>query len=144
MGAKVFPKWLPDPETAREIVDVVAVTEAIMGQIKKEVGAGFAAASPLAIGSKGWSAPFNLELGKKALATTRAYQCAMNVFAVEVHPRDVAINWRNVVYLAEFYWRAKSGFESGQFKTEHFPHTVHINVKEPKDVETPWSWGAFH
>ena len=60
------------------------------------------------IGGKGWSAPFDPVAAKKALAQTSAYKAAINVMWVKTISDTMSstINWRQVVYLAGFYWNA--------------------------------------
>ena len=45
-----------------------------MTTVKKAFGLGFAARAPLPIGDKGWSAPFDVDAGHKALSTAGYYQ----------------------------------------------------------------------
>ena len=101
-----IPTWLPDPDKD-DLVNVVQACEQMVAYIQKGLGTGFANKKPLVIGDKGWSAPFSAEMGHTALSTTGFYQCAMNLFALKImaHERN-SICWRNVKYLADFYWNA--------------------------------------
>ena len=61
----------------------------------------------------------------------------MNVFALKVIAADDAthINWRNVKYLADFYWKATTSMvNAGDFNVEHFPHTIHAVVADPDQI----------
>ena len=77
--ARPLPRWLPDPDEVDFVVDIQQVVAQMEATAHKHVGRHFAASPPLAIGSLGWSAPFDEGAAVTALRTTGAYQCAMNV-----------------------------------------------------------------
>ena len=139
------PGCLPDPDKAQSIVNVTMVAEQMTAAIQKSFGASFAAKQPKQIGDQGWSAPFDKAMAKTALDTTGYYQCAMNLFALKLHAEEAhSINWRNVKYLSDFYWKTASSMATGSaFSVAHFPHVVHAIVKDPASIEQPWGWGVF-
>ena len=96
------PAWLPDPNKEPDTANVFKLGEMLLAHVKKSLGENFAKEPPLPIGKKGWSAPFHLEHAKKALKQTGCYQCAMNLFTLKLNDREAAVNWRNVVFLAEY------------------------------------------
>ena len=140
------PDWLPDPDTHDAVVNINILVQRMEAMIKKCLGQGFAKKKPLPIGKVGWSAPFDEAAAMVALKTTGAYQCALNLFTAKLlSPDDItAISWRNVRYLADFYWNVTRAMTSGgEFKTEHFPHTLHLYLRDVGEITRAWDWGVF-
>ena len=142
-----LPPWLPDPDTATEIVGLPAIVEKMLTEIKSALGADFSTRKPLEISEKGggWSAPFDVKLAVTALSREKAYQSAINVFILKMLCLDdQSINYRNVKYLADHYFKATPALnEAGSFRIGHFPHTLHAVVRDAKEIETPWTWCVF-
>ena len=140
-----YPSWCPDPDHTNETVNIALITEHMLNVIKTKLTSSFAERSPLAIGAKGWSAPFDTDSGFTALKQESAYQCAINVFILSLSGSyDNSINWRNVIYLANHYFKLKSAMTEGAaFSLGHFPHCLHAVVRDPEEIKTPWAWGVF-
>jgi len=139
-----LPDWLPDPLAAADTVDVTLIGERMLATVKTAFGNSFSNEAPLAIGKKGWSAPFNGPLGLISLKQTGSYQCAMNACTLKLMDRHASTNWRNVVYLAEYYWKATTAMTTGcDFRTDHFPHTIHAIVQGADDLQKTWGWCVF-
>ena len=126
-------------------MNVTLVIERMFAFIKKALGNGFASREPKTIGDKGWSAPFTEQNAITSLKTTGYYQCAMNLFALKLNEDSgSSINWRNVKYLADYYWKAASTMaQPGSFEVNHFPHLIHSVVNDVSAIEEPWAWGVF-
>ena len=143
---KPVPTWIPMPDKAVDIVNVPLLVQHLMNVLRAVLGDDFASRAPLKIGSKGWSAPFDTEKGAQALAQTHAYQCAINIFWDKLlsELETASTNWRQVIYLADFYWNATKALTTTQnFVSNHFPHTIHAFIREPAQISTPLSWGVF-
>ena len=68
----------------------------------------------------------------------------MNLFTLKLNDREAAVNWRNVVFLAEYYWKVSASLSSGSaLPIEHFPHTIHLILREEAQIETAWNWEVF-
>ena len=68
----------------------------------------------------------------------------MNLFTLKLNDREAAVNWRNVVFLAEYYWKVSATLSSGSaLPIEHFPHTIHLILREEAQIETAWNWEVF-
>ena len=84
----------------------------------------------IATDSKGWSAPYDKEQAVVALKATGMYQCAANIFMIDVETPaiKVPLNWRNVDTLRQHYW----------VTPRVFSHLIHVVVASPDDCKETW------
>ena len=140
----VVPNWLPDPSDSAELVDVNELAIRMLKHVQRGFGNNIVTTVPHELGKKGWAAPFHLAKGKLALKQVGAYQCAMNLLTLKVMESDAVANWRSVVYLADYYWHTTHAMSSGTpIPAEHFPHTIHVALNDPDDIEKEWGWEVF-
>ena len=140
-----LPNYLPDPETCSEVVNMAVTAERMLVEIKTALGSTFAARDAAVIGDKGWSAPFNVDQAFTALTKEGFYQASINVFILKlIGNGDNAVNYRNVKYLADYYFKATAAMtEAANFRLQHFPHALHAWVRDPSEIRTAWNWGIF-
>ena len=140
----IAPSWLPDPSDSAELVDVNEIAIRMLKHVQRGFGNNIVTTVPHELGKKGWAAPFHLAKGKLALKQVGAYQCAMNLLTLKVMESDAVANWRSVVYLADYYWHTTHAMSSGTpIPAEHFPHTIHVALNDPDDIEKEWGWEVF-
>jgi|GEM_PF-6765236 len=140
-----LPSYLPDPDTCSDVVNMPVIVERMLVEIKTALGHTFAVKPASVIGDKGWSAPFNVDQAFTALTREGFYQAAINVFILKLLGNDDnALNYRNVKYLADYYFKATAAMtEAGSFRLQHFPHALHAWVRDPSEIRTAWNWGIF-
>ena len=146
-----LPEWLRDPQTQTELVNVGLLAEKMLSLIKADpprgLGPDFATRAALTIGKKGRSAPFSLVLAKAALTDTGGYQAAINLFILKLLEDggdDVYVNYSNVLYLANYYYHVSASLRNATpFEPEHFPHTIHVTLRDISEIERDWDWGIF-
>ena len=113
---------IPDTAAEDQAQNVTRLASQMLEKVTRCFGADFATRPPLEIAaaSKGWSEPYTLAKAEIALRATGKYQAAVNLFILNllVTVADGPMNWRNVLYLAKFY------FSSAQ----DFPHTIHAEI----------------
>ena len=92
----------------------------MLTEIKKALGNDFASKPAAIIGQQGWSAPFDVDQAFIALSKEGYYQSSINVFILKLLCNDDgSINYRNVKYLADYYFKASEAMsEATSFRLE--------------------------
>ena len=80
---------------------------------------------PIAKGSAGLAVPYDYDLAIVALMETGTYRCSINMFWLSLltSVSEAPMNWRNVLFLADYYFKEAQPFPASQQRIKRDDNT---------------------